>query len=173
MVISLKQQWINENGTNFSAENTFDLINDFSCERIIRFVGNHALNSRIYVLDVRDGELKHYDYLHGDAVFEPITDRVSREDLPIVGYWIHMRLSYGFQKSKYFPMKDIEACRDRMIKRDKAVSELWNREPSEMSRKTALVSFLCDFCPIDDWDLESSRRFARGLVYYDPSNVTF
>ena len=73
---------------------------------ILGYKGMHQMALRtgayktINVLDVREGELKSYNRLTEEAVFEFIEDEEQREQLPIIGYAGYYRLMNGTEKTK-------------------------------------------------------------------------
>jgi len=95
------------------------------------------------VSDVRESEMKSFDRLSGDIVFEWKEDRI---DLPVIGFVAYMRLLSGFEKSIYMTVKEIE-------KHGKKYSKTYNNGPwkddfGSMAEKTVLKRLLSKYAPL-------------------------
>lgn len=108
---------------------------------IIGWKGMHQLAIRtgvykaINVIDVRDGELKHYDRLTEEAEIEFVEDEEERERLPVVGYIGCYRLINGFEKTVYMSVKQIEA-HEKKHRKGKYMGKGWRDDFDAMARKT-------------------------------------
>ena len=60
------------------------------------------------VMDIREGEYKGKDKYTGKPVIEFIEDDGTREDMPIVGYFVYFELLNGFRKSLYWSRAKME-----------------------------------------------------------------
>ena len=62
---------------------------------------------------VKEGELKSFNPITEEYVFEPVTDVSIREKLPVVGYYASFTLVNGFQKEIYWSKEKMLAHADR------------------------------------------------------------
>lgn len=62
---------------------------------------------------VKKGELKSFNPITEEYVFEPILDMELRESLPVVGYYASFELVNGFQKEIYWSKEKMLAHADR------------------------------------------------------------
>lgn len=88
-------------------------------------------------VDVREGELVHYDRLTGDCEFAWIEDEDAREKLPIVGYAGYFRLKNGAEKTIYMTVKQIEA-HEKKNRKGQYMGKGWRDDFDSMARKTVL-----------------------------------
>lgn len=115
-----------------------------------------GIYSRINVLEVKEGELVHYDPFEDEITFKPIQDFEKREAAPTVGYYAMFRYNNGFKKvlywskekmlshaDKYSPAFSKEAYKALMNGEipDKDMwkySSFWYKNFDEMAKKTML-----------------------------------
>lgn len=88
-------------------------------------------------VDVREGELVHYDRLTGDAEFSWIEDEDEREKKPVIGYAGYFRLKNGAEKTIYMTVKQIEAHEKKNRKGD-YMTKTWREDFDSMARKTII-----------------------------------
>lgn len=88
-------------------------------------------------VDVRQGELVHYDRLTGDCEFKWEEDEEKRESLPIIGYAGYFRLKNGAEKTIYMTVKQIEA-HERKNRKGKDMGKGWRDDFDAMARKTII-----------------------------------
>lgn len=88
-------------------------------------------------VDVRDGELIHYDRLTGDAEFKWEEDEDARENLPVIGYVGYFRLKNGAEKTIYMTLKQIEA-HEKKHRKSQYMSKGWRDDFDAMARKTVI-----------------------------------
>ena len=108
---------------------------------ILGYKGMHQMALRtgayktINVLDVREGELKSYNRLTEEAVFEFIEDEEQREQLPVIGYAGYYRLMNGTEKTIYMTKKQIEA-HEKKHRKGANMGKGWREDFDSMALKT-------------------------------------
>ena len=95
-------------------------------------------------VDVREGELVHYDRLTGDAEFSWIEDEDEREKLPIIGYAGYFRLKNGAEKTIYMTKKQIEN-HERKNRKGEYMGMGWKNDWDAMARKTVIRRLLSKY----------------------------
>lgn len=95
---------------------------------------------KIHVTDIREGELKSYDPIEDEYVFEPITDIAKRSETPIIGYYGYFILSNGFKKALYWSKEKLEAHAKKYSAayRKGWDSSLWKTDFDAMAQKTII-----------------------------------
>ena len=95
---------------------------------------------KIHVTDIREGELKSYDPIEDEYVFEPITDIAKRSEAPIIGYYGYFILSNGFKKALYWSKEKLEAHAKKYSAayRKGWDSSLWKTDFDAMAQKTII-----------------------------------
>lgn len=108
---------------------------------ILGWKGMHQLALRtgayktINVVDVREGELKHYNRLTEDIELEFIEDEDAREPLPVIGYVGYYRLVNGAEKIIYMTCKQIEN-HEKKNRKGQWMGKGWKDDWDAMARKT-------------------------------------
>lgn len=108
---------------------------------ILGYKGMHQMALRtgayktINVLDVREGELKHYDRLTEEVEFDFVEDDELRESLPIIGYAGYYKLMNGTQKTIYMTRKQVEA-HEKKNRKGQYMSKGWKDDFDSMALKT-------------------------------------
>lgn len=103
--------------------------------------GMHQLANRtgayktINVIDIREGELKHYNRLTEEIEIEFIEDEARRESLPIVGFVGYYKLVNGAEKTIYRSKQWIEA-HERKYRKGDYMSKGWRDDWNAMAMKT-------------------------------------
>lgn len=111
------------------------------CTFILGWKGMHQLALRsgayrtINVVDVREGELKHFDRLTEEIVLDFIEDEDERETLPIIGYVGYYRLVNGAEKTIYMTVKQIEN-HEKKFRKGQYQGKGWRTDFDAMARKT-------------------------------------
>lgn len=90
---------------------------------------------RINVTDVREGELKSYNRLTEDVVFDFVENDEEREKLPVIGYVGYYRLINGMEKTIYMTRQQIEN-HERKFRKGKYMGKGWRDNWDAMARKT-------------------------------------
>ena len=108
---------------------------------ILGYKGMHqmALRTGVYktinVLDVREGELKHYNRFTEEIELEFVEDDDEREKLPIIGYAGYYKLINGTEKTIYMTKKQIEA-HERKFRKGNYMGKGWKEDFDAMALKT-------------------------------------
>lgn len=108
---------------------------------ILGYKGMHQLAMRtgayktINVMDVREGELRHYNRLTEEIDLEFIEDEDEREAAPVVGYVGYFRLVNGTEKTIYMTKKQIEA-HEKKHRKGPYQGKGWRDDWDAMARKT-------------------------------------
>lgn len=88
-------------------------------------------------VDVREGELLHYDRLSGDAEFAWIEDEEERDALPVIGYAGYFRLLNGAEKTIYMTKKQI-ISHEKKNRKGQDQGKMWRTDFDAMARKTVI-----------------------------------
>lgn len=96
---------------------------------------------KINVVDVRQGELKHWDRLTEEIDIDWIDDEDERQKLPIAGYCAYFELTNGMKKTLYWPTKKINA-HEAKFRKGHYQSKGWRDNWEAMASKTALRALL-------------------------------
>ena len=59
--------------------------------------------------DIREGELKSFNPITEEYVFNAITDYEKRKELPIIGYYAYFEMTNGYKKELYWSKEQMEA----------------------------------------------------------------
>lgn len=97
--------------------------------------------NRINVVDVREGELLHYDRLTEDIDIQFIEDEDERAKLPIVGWCGYFRLVNGMEKKIYMTRKQIEQ-HEKKNRKGQWMGKGWRDNFEAMAEKTVLRKLL-------------------------------
>lgn len=95
---------------------------------------------RINACDIREGELKSFNPITEEYVFEPITDYEKRKELPVVGYYAYFEMTNGYKKELYWSKDQMEAHAKRYSQsyRKGWSSSFWVTDFDAMALKTML-----------------------------------
>lgn len=99
---------------------------------------------KIHVTDIKDGELKSYNPITDEFVFEAITDYEERKQRDTVGYYAFFILSNGNKKELYWSKEKMEAhaikysATYRSTKKWVKDKSLWTTNFDDMAYKTLL-----------------------------------
>ena len=108
---------------------------------ILGWKGMHQLALRtgayktINVVDIREGELKHYNRLTEELEIDFIEDEDERDSKPVVGYVGYYRLVNGAEKLIYMSKKSIEQ-HERKHRKGEYMGKGWRDDWDAMARKT-------------------------------------
>ena len=96
--------------------------------------------TKIGVSDIREGELKSYNPITEEYVFEAETNFDAREKLPIVGYYAYFIMSNGYKKELYWSKDQMEAHAKKysVSYRKGWSSSFWVSNFDDMAKKTML-----------------------------------
>ena len=95
---------------------------------------------KINACDIREGELKSYNPITEEYVFEAITDYEKRKDLPVIGYFAYFEMTNGYRKELYWSKDQMEAHAKKysMSYRKGWSSSFWTTDFDAMALKTML-----------------------------------
>ncbi|MBQ0125974.1 MAG: recombinase RecT [Clostridiales bacterium] len=119
-------------------------------------------------VDVREGELIHYDRLTGDCEFNWIEDEDEREKKPIIGYAGYFRLKNGAEKTIYMTRKKIEA-HEKKNRKGQYMSKAWKDDFESMAKKTVLRQLISHYglMSIDYQNANEEQIKAMQEAIYD------
>ena len=123
---------------------------------------------KLNVVDVREGELKHYNRLTEDIEIEFIEDEDEREKQQIVGYCGFFRLVNGMEKYIYMSVKQIQN-HELKNRKGKYMGKGWRTDFDAMARKTVLRKLIgkwgimsIDYQSADPGTLRAAEAIAKG-----------
>ena len=90
---------------------------------------------KINIVDVREGELTHYNRLTEDIEIDFVEDEDERDKLPIVGWVGFFRLTNGMEKIIYMTKKQIEA-HEKKHRKGQYMGKGWREDLDAMASKT-------------------------------------
>lgn len=95
---------------------------------------------KINACDIREGELKSFNPITEEYVFEAITDYEKRKLLPVVGYYAYFEMNNGYRKELYWSKEQMDAHAKRysMGYRKGWSSSFWASDFDAMALKTML-----------------------------------
>lgn len=123
----------NKNGT---VEAQFQL----SYKGLLNLAQRSGQYKKIHVTDIREGELKSYNPIEDEYVFEPEMDIAKRLALPIIGYYAYYELLNGYKEKLYWSREKMEAHAKRYSAsyRNGWSSSIWTTDFDKMAYKTML-----------------------------------
>jgi len=132
---------------------------------------------KLVVSTVKEGELKSYNPITEEIVFEPIMDPEVREKAKTVGYYAMFELLNGYRKEIYWPYAKMEAHASKYsqtYKSDKKYGSrrsIWNTNFDAMAEKTMIRTL------IRKWGImsvEMQRAVVADMgVVNDDGSVTY
>ena len=118
---------------------------------------------------VKEGELKSFNPITEEYVFEPVTDVKVRENLPVVGYYASFTLVNGFQKEIYW-------SKEKMVEHAKRYSQgyrsdcqkgtqytFWSKDFDGMAEKTMIRQLISKW-GIMSIDLQKAYESDMGVL---------
>ena len=125
---------------------------------------------KINACDIREGELKSYNPITDEYVFEPELDYVKRGSLKVVGYYGYFILNNGFKKEIYWDKDRMEAHAKRYsASYRKGWDSFWKSDFDEMARKTIIRQLISKW-GIMSVDLEKAYESDMAVIRDDGSN---
>lgn len=126
---------------------------------------------RINACAIREGELKSYNPITEEYVFEGITDFEKRKDLPVIGYYAYFEMENGFKKELYWSKEQMEAHAKRYSQsyRKGWSSSFWVTDFDAMALKTMLRQL------ISKWGMMSvdmERAYQNDMAIQDENGNT-
>jgi len=94
----------------------------------------------IHACDIREGELKSFNPILEEYVFEAITDFEKRNKAPVVGYYAYFEMNNGYRKELYWSKEQMEAHAKRYSQsyRKGWSSSFWVSDFDAMALKTMI-----------------------------------
>ena len=95
---------------------------------------------KINATDIREGELKSFNPITEEYVFEAITDYEKRKSLPVIGYYAYFEMTNGYRKELYWSKEQMEAHAKKYSAsyRQGWSSSFWTSDFDAMALKTML-----------------------------------
>lgn len=95
---------------------------------------------KINACEIREGELKTFNPITEEYVFETVTDFEKRKDLPVIGYYAYFEMINGYRKELYWSKEQMEAHAKRysVAYRQGWSSSFWTSDFDAMAFKTML-----------------------------------
>ena len=95
---------------------------------------------RINACEIREGELKSFNPITEEYVFEAVKDFEKRKNLPVIGYYAYFEMENGFRKELYWSKEQMEAHAKRYSQsyRKGWSSSFWATDFDAMALKTML-----------------------------------
>lgn len=127
---------------------------------------------KINVVDVREGELIHWDRLTEDIEIDWIDDEEERQKQPIIGYCAYFELTNGMKKTLYWSTKKINAHEVKFRKgKGQYQGKGWRENWEAMASKTVLRALLgkwgllsINYQTADDQTLKIAADLATGQI---------
>ena len=94
----------------------------------------------INACEIREGELKSFNPITEEYVFDAITDYEKRKNLPVIGYYAYFEMVNGYKKELYWSKEQMEAHAKKysMSYRKGWSSSFWTSDFDAMALKTML-----------------------------------
>lgn len=123
-----------------SKANTKEAVFQLSYRGYLQLAMRSGQYSKIGVSDIREGELKSYNPITEEYVFEAETDFEKREKLPITGYYAYFVMSNGYKKELYWSRDQMEshAKKYSVSYRKGWSSSFWVSNFDDMAKKTMI-----------------------------------
>ena len=95
---------------------------------------------KINACDIREGELKSFNPITEEYVFEAITDYEKRKELPVIGYFAYFEMTNGYRKELYWSKEQMESHAKKYSAsyRQGWSSSFWSSDFDAMALKTML-----------------------------------
>lgn len=138
---------------------------------ILGWKGMHQMALRtgayktINVVDIREGELKHYNRLTEEVEVDFIENEDEREKKPVVGYLGYYRLVNGAEKTIYMSVGDIER-HEKKFRKGEYQGKGWRDDWDAMARKTVYRILIGKWgiMSINYQSVEEGQKLADALV---------
>jgi recombination protein RecT len=132
-----------------------------------------GLYKRINATDVRDGELKSFNRLTGEYIFEWEQDEAKRQTLPVIGYAAFFELLNGFEKTNYMTIPELRGHGAKYSKTFNDSAGRWNLDFEGMAIKTVLKLLLSKYGPLSI-EMQTALKVDQALINdADATDVTY
>lgn len=132
---------------------------------------------KIVTSNIKEGELKSYNPITEEFIFEPILDEKVRNALPTVGYYAMFRLNNGFTKELYWSKEKMEAHAKQYSKgyandlRKGTAYTFWSKDFDGMAEKTMTRQLISRWGVLS---IEMQKAFEGDMgVIGDDGNVHY
>lgn len=132
---------------------------------------------KIVTSNIKEGELKAYNPITEEFVFEPILDEKVRNTLPTVGYYAMFRLNNGFTKELYWSKEKMESHAKQYSKgyandlRKGTAYTFWSKDFDGMAEKTMIRQLISKWGILS---IEMQKAFEGDMgVIGDDGNVHY
>ena len=129
---------------------------------------------RIVTSVVKEGELKSFNPITEEYVFEPIMDMAKRESLPVIGYYAAFELLNGFKKEIYWSREKMEEHAKKYsngyrtdLKKGTAFT-FWSKDFDGMAEKTMIRQLISKW-GIMSIDMQKAYEGDMGVIQDDGS----
>lgn len=127
---------------------------------------------KINACDIREGELRSFNPITEEYVFEAITDYEKRKALPVIGYYAYFEMTNGYRKELYWSKEQMEAHAKRYSAsyRNGWSSSFWSSDFDAMAFKTMLRQL------ISKWGMMSvdmEKAYQNDMAIEDETGTPF
>lgn len=127
---------------------------------------------RIVTSVVKEGELKSFNPITEEYIFEPIMDMATREKLPVIGYYAAFELLNGFKKELYWSKEKMQSHAQRYsngyrsdLKKGTSYT-FWSKDFDGMAEKTMIRQLISKW-GIMSIDMQKAFESDMGIVRED------
>lgn len=144
---------------NNTKANTKEAVFQLSYRGYLQLAMRSGQYTKIGVSDIRQGELKSFNPITEEYVFEAETDFDKREALPITGYYAYFVMANGYKKELYWSKEQMEshAKKYSVSYRKGWSSSFWVSNFDDMAKKTMLRQLISKW-GIMSTELETGYR---------------
>jgi len=135
---------------------------------------------KIVASSIKEGELKSYNPITEEIVFEPIMDPEVREKAKTVGYYAMFELMNGYRKEIYWPYAKMEAHASKYsqtYKSDKKYNSkksIWSTNFDAMAEKTMIRTLIRKWGIMSVKNQQMQRAIEADMgVINDDGSVTY
>lgn len=116
--------------------------------------------------DVRQGEIKSWNRLTGEMIFEWTESEAERLKLPVIGFVSYFRLKTGFSQTFYMSIDNIKHHGKKYSKTFSNKNGLWETDLEVMALKTVSKLNLSKNAPLSI-ELQSAILLDQGIIKND------
>lgn len=127
---------------------------------------------RIVTSVVKEGELKSFNPITEEYIFEPIMDMATREKLPVIGYYAAFELLNGFKKELYWSKEKMQSHAQKYsngyrsdLKKGTSYT-FWSKDFDGMAEKTMIRQLISKW-GIMSIDMQKAFESDMGIVRED------
>jgi recombination protein RecT len=135
---------------------------------------------KIVASSIKEGELKSYNPITEEIVFEPIMDPEVREKAKTVGYYAMFELMNGYRKEIYWPYAKMEAHASKYSqtyksdKKYKSKKSIWSTNFDAMAEKTMIRTLIRKWGIMSVKNQQMQRAIEADMgVINDDGSVTY